>query len=86
MSDYKIIIEVWPYHGIPKADVWPRIREFIVDADTFHDARKIADRMVEASAAHGKVWHANLRTVTTWPMLSASQNEAECPEHWMKRS
>lgn len=81
MSDYKIIIEVWPYNGISKDDVWPRIREFIIDADTFEEARKIADRMVEASGAHAKVWHANLRTVTTWPMLSASENEAECPEH-----
>ena len=48
MSNYKIIIEVWHYHGIPKADIWPHIREFIVNADTFDDARKIADRMVEA--------------------------------------
>lgn len=85
MTEYKIIIEVWPYHGIPKGDVWPRIRDFLVEAGDFDEAVRFARVMQQALDSHGKTWKASIRTVTEWPMPNASQNEAECPEEWMKR-
>ena len=72
MHDWKITIEAWSYFGTPQSEVAPRVREYIVRANDFEDARKIADAIQTGVASHDKVWRANIWGVFRHPCPVAS--------------
>lgn len=74
MQDWKITIEAWPYFGTPQSEVAPRVREYIVRANDFDDARKIADAILVGVGSHDKIWQANLWAVmrTDCPVASVT--------------
>lgn len=76
MYDWKIIIEAWPYFDPPaveaQAKIAPRVREFIIKANDFSEAKKSAELIRMGVHSHDKVHQANIWTVTRWPIIGAS--------------
>lgn len=76
MYDWKIIIEAWPYFDPPaveaQAKIAPRVREFIVKANDFSEAKQAAEFIRMGVHSHDKVHQANVWTVTRWPIVEAS--------------
>jgi hypothetical protein len=76
MYDWKITIEAWPYFDPPaveaQAKIAPRVREFIIKADSFRDAQRAAELICMGVHSHDKVHKANIWTVARWPLIAAS--------------
>ena len=77
MTTWKIVIEAWPYFDPPaveaQAKVAPRVREFLIDADTYREAHIAAGFIQLGIASHDKVHEAPIKSVTQWPIPQASR-------------
>lgn len=77
MASWKIVIEAWPYFDPPaveaQAKVAPRVREFLIDAQSYDEAHRAARFIQMGIHSHDKVWEAPIKSVTEWPMPQASK-------------
>lgn len=76
MYDWKVTIETWPYFDPPaveaQAKIAPRVREFLIRANDFHEAMRAAEFIRMGVHSHDKVHQANIWTVARWPLVGAS--------------
>lgn len=79
MATWKIVIEAWPFstgQGAAKdqAEVSPRVREWLIEADDYRSASLAAEHIQLGVASHDKVWQAKIRAVAQWPIPQASRS------------
>lgn len=61
MSEWRIRIRVWPFHGTMQDEIGPEYQAFNVPAiDDFKMASRFADAFLMGIRCNPKVWQANI--------------------------